>query len=185
MRTSSTFISEAMFLKVAYKLVNSFSIMAQLGIIHRDVKSSNIVVDEDFDTRIIDFGSSLACNSERTMRTDKYVVAGTIYFLAPEVDEINRNSVNREGKYNIEKADVYSLGLVFIHLITLWDITDKNFYKNSARWYIDQSLGYLKASTQNFLRKMLDPDPVTRSTFSEVLAMIEFDKSTLTFQSKV
>lgn len=179
MRNSKTCIPEALFLKVAFKLVNSFSIMTSLRIVHRDVKSSNIVVDENFDTRIIDFGSSLVENSGRTIRTDSYIVAGTLYFLAPEADEIFKNNLNREGKYNIEKADVYSLGLVFINLLTLWDITDKNFVKNSAQWYVDNSLSHLKETTKNFLRQMLIVDPITRPNFSQVLAMIEFDKSTL------
>jgi hypothetical protein len=179
MRDENKHIDEQMFLKVAYKLVNSYSQLRDLNIIHRDVKSSNIVVDNTFDTRIIDFGSSIVQNQDVTLRTDKFRAVGTEYFLAPEVDQIVKGNQNKQGTYNLEKADVYSLGLVFIQLITLWNITDPNFHKNYAGTYVDQCLQHLSIPTRSFLKMMLTVDPSSRPTFKQILPNIPFDPKTL------
>jgi len=77
-------------------------------IIHRDVKSSNILLSEDFEPQLSDFGLA-----KRASTTSAYItcsdVVGTFGYLAPEYFMY--------GKVN-EKTDVYSFGVVLLELIT-------------------------------------------------------------------
>ncbi|KAL1564354.1 putative serine/threonine-protein kinase PBL5 [Salvia divinorum] len=76
-------------------------------IIHRDVKSSNILLSDDFEPQLSDFGLSTWASSLHHMCTSN--VAGTFVYLAPECF--------MNGKLN-EKLDVYAFGVVLLELLT-------------------------------------------------------------------
>ncbi|KAM6569037.1 hypothetical protein CsatB_017022 [Cannabis sativa] len=74
-------------------------------VIHRDIKSSNIMLDEGFNARLGDFG--LARQIEHDKSPDATVAAGTMGYLAPEYLLTGRAS---------EKTDVFSYGAVILEV---------------------------------------------------------------------
>ncbi|KAA0057681.1 hypothetical protein IC582_023792 [Cucumis melo] len=77
-------------------------------IIHRDIKSSNILLDANWTARVSDFGLSLMSpGSDRDYRPTK--AAGTVGYIDPEYYGLNVLTA---------KSDVYGLGVVLLELLT-------------------------------------------------------------------
>ena len=78
------------------------------GIVHRDVKPSNIILDSSNQPQLIDFGIALAMGEERRTRTGQTV--GTPLYMSPEQIA--------EPKKIDHRSDVYSVGCVFYEMLT-------------------------------------------------------------------
>ncbi|KAK6129557.1 hypothetical protein DH2020_036715 [Rehmannia glutinosa] len=78
-------------------------------IIHRDVKSSNILLDKDYEAHLTDFGIAKSLCASKT-HTSTFLM-GTIGYIDPEYARTSRLT---------EKSDVYSYGIVLLELLTGW-----------------------------------------------------------------
>jgi serine/threonine protein kinase/Tfp pilus assembly protein PilF len=78
-----------------------------LGTIHRDLKPQNIMVDEDGNARIMDFGIARSLRGKGI--TGAGVMIGTPEYMSPE---------QVEGKEVDERSDIYSLGVVLFEMVT-------------------------------------------------------------------
>ncbi|KAK9076738.1 hypothetical protein SSX86_005072 [Deinandra increscens subsp. villosa] len=78
-------------------------------IVHRDVKSNNILLDEDYGARIADFGVAKFIKLANQGSESMSVIAGSRGYLAPEYAYTLH--VN-------EKSDIYSFGVVILELVT-------------------------------------------------------------------
>jgi serine/threonine protein kinase len=78
------------------------------GLVHRDVKPHNVIVDEDGDGHLTDFGLAKAVASTTGLTTTGQVI-GTVDYMAPEQIEGGRVDA---------RTDVYALGCVLFHAVT-------------------------------------------------------------------
>eukprot|EP00252_Welwitschia_mirabilis_P021664 TRINITY_DN5613_c0_g1_i1.p1 TRINITY_DN5613_c0_g1~~TRINITY_DN5613_c0_g1_i1.p1 ORF type:complete len:650 (-),score=118.61 TRINITY_DN5613_c0_g1_i1:230-2179(-) len=111
-------------------------------IVHRDIKSSNILIDERMEAHVSDFGlAKLLDDADSHITT---VVAGTVGYLAPEYMQSGRAT---------EKSDVYSYGVVLLELLTGRRPTEPAFMKEGVN-LVGWVNGHVK---DNKLEKIIDP----------------------------
>ena len=76
-------------------------------IIHRDLKPQNIMIKDDGQIKITDFGIAMALNSTQLTQTNS--VMGSVHYLPPE---------QANGKGSTIKSDIYSMGIIFYELLS-------------------------------------------------------------------
>ncbi|CAI9753887.1 unnamed protein product [Fraxinus pennsylvanica] len=150
-------------------------------IVHRDIKSSNILLDENLEPRVSDFGlAKLLVDEDAHVTT---VVAGTFGYLAPEYLQSGRAT---------EKSDVYSFGVLLLELVTGKRPTDPSFVKrglNVVGWMntvlkenwmedvVDKKCRNADVETVEAIveiaTRCADANPDNRPTMEQVLQFLE------------
>ena len=99
-------------LKLMSKVCDAVEHAHQKGVIHRDLKPGNILVTEDGQPKILDFGVARATDSDiqQTMQTDVGALIGTIPYMSPE-------QVGGDPAELDTRSDVYALGVILFELL--------------------------------------------------------------------
>ena len=94
-------------LNIAQQICHGLIEAHRLGIVHRDLKPQNIMIDEEGDVRIMDFG--IASSIETKGATLPGMMIGTPEYMSPE---------QIDGAQIDARSDIYSLGIIIYELLT-------------------------------------------------------------------
>ncbi|KAJ0677368.1 putative mitogen-activated protein kinase kinase kinase STE-STE11 family [Helianthus annuus] len=135
------------------------------GIMHRDIKGANILVDNKGQIKLADFGASKKVVELATM-TGAKSMKGTPYWMAPEVILQTGHSFS---------ADIWSVGCTVIEMATGKPPWSEQYQEVAALFHIGTTKAHppipdhLSSEAKEFLLKCLQKEPDLRSNASELL----------------
>ena len=92
---------------IMLQLTDGVNVAHSSYIIHRDLKPQNIMIQDNGEIKITDFGIAMALNNTQLTQTNS--VMGSVHYLPPE---------QASGKGATVKSDIYSMGIMFFELLT-------------------------------------------------------------------
>lgn len=143
------------------QLVESVMYIHKQGIVHRDIKLENILIDKNFNIRLTDFG---LCAIKETQYDMMHETLGTLRYTAPEL-------IKGEG-YN-DSVDVWGIGVVLFMLLTgEYPFNGSNktsIFRRIQEKRIHYSQYKLEKKELHLLKHLLQKDPEKRIEIEEIL----------------
>lgn len=96
-------------LSIAWQLADALASAHEHGVLHRDVKPANVLLEHTGRVRVVDFGLALSLDAPEERLTQVGAIVGTPEYLAPEL---------ARGAAPDPRADVYALGATLYELLT-------------------------------------------------------------------
>ncbi|KAM8974427.1 serine/threonine-protein kinase 10 isoform 2-T2 [Pelodytes ibericus] len=161
-------LTEPQIRAVCRQMLEALAYLHTMKIIHRDLKAGNVLLTQDGDIKLADFGVS-AKNMKTMQRRDSFI--GTPYWMAPEVVMCE---TMKDAPYDY-KADIWSLGIT---LIEMAQIEPPHHELNPMRVLLKiaksdpptlSSPSKWSLEFRDFLKKALDKHPDTRPSAVQLL----------------
>ncbi|KAL6896606.1 hypothetical protein ACP4OV_007178 [Aristida adscensionis] len=149
--------------KYFQQLISAVDFCHSRGVYHRDLKPENLLLDENSNLKVSDFGLSALAECKRQDGL-LHTTCGTPAYVAPEV-------INRKG-YDGAKADIWSCGVIlFVLLAGYLPFHDKNLmdmYKKIGKAEF-KCPSWFSTDVRRLLLRILDPNPSTRISMEKIM----------------
>ena len=132
--------------KIVKQLLSAIEIAHFNGIIHRDINPNNIMIDDNGDVKVIDFG---ICKIKEMVNNSTVYNMGTNMYSAPEVHMHSQNAT--------EQSDLYSIGAVLYFLFTGEQPPNVCNFQTT----IDRISG-IDIELKPIIKKLVEVDPINR-----------------------
>ena len=145
-----------------HQLISAVEYCHSRGVYHRDLKPENLLLDDNENLKVSDFGLSALAESKRHDGL-LHTTCGTPAYVAPEV-------LSRRG-YDGSKADIWSCGVILFVLVAGYlPFHDPNLMEmyrkiSKAEYRCPRSFS---TELKDLVFRMLDPDPSTRISISRI-----------------
>ncbi|KAJ3299831.1 hypothetical protein HDU76_006211 [Blyttiomyces sp. JEL0837] len=147
------------------QILSAVTYLLTMNILHRDIKDENILIDQNFNVKLIDFGS--ACF---TTQSGDGLFLGTLQYAAPEIVEgrASRGS----------PCEIWSLGCCLFIMVTgespfetIHDVrmSPPPFSRTRGNGGVSGGSGKLSHLCQHLISWMLEKDPAKRPSVQQVL----------------
>ncbi|KAG0477032.1 hypothetical protein HPP92_013873 [Vanilla planifolia] len=144
------------------QLISAVDFCHSSGVYHRDIKPENLLLDDDGNLKVSDFGLSALADSKRQDGL-LHTTCGTPAYVAPEV-------INRKG-YDGAKADIWSCGVVlFVLLSGYLPFHDSNLmemYRKIGKAEF-KCPNWFPTDVRRLITRILDPNPATRISMAKI-----------------
>lgn len=166
-RAEKKAVSQDFIIKIFKQLLISIKYLHSHEIMHRDVKLDNILLDDNNNIKLTDFGiaailrQNVAQYEESNVLLSNFTQTGRIDFVAPEI----LKGTQMQFDY---KIDIFSLGLTMLCLISR-NHPIKLFGKNRSIITNDIEAGLYSIYLVNLIKRMLLENPVLRPSASDAL----------------
>ncbi|CAI9259991.1 unnamed protein product [Lactuca saligna] len=170
--TGEFLFSLNMRLQIATEVAGALSYLhsaTSIPIYHRDIKTTNILLDEKYRAKVSDFGTSRLVSIDQTHLTT--LVKGTFGYLDPEYFQSSQFT---------EKSDVYSFGVVLLELLTREKpISLTRFGENRSL-----ALHFMLAMEEGRAMSIFDASVVKEGSRSVLLAIANLAMQCLNFNGR-
>ena len=155
-------LSESHSRKYFQQLISAIGYCHSRGVYHRDLKPENLLIDENGDLKVSDFGLSAVTGQ---IRADGllHTLCGTPSYVAPEI-------LTKRG-YDGAKADIWSCGIILFVLNAAYlPFNDSNLMMMYKKIYKGEYRcpKWMSPDLRRFLSRLLDTKPETRITIDEI-----------------
>jgi len=150
---------------VMEQLVEGVKYLHHRGILHRDLKLSNLFLTSNYNLKIGDFGLATQLNESNS---EQYTLCGTPNYIAPEI-------IQRQ-PYSLP-TDIWSIGCLFVTLLTGKPPFECKEIPKTLEKVINVSYeipSYISVTAADLIDKLLQKDPVKRISLDKILDHLFF-----------